>query len=109
MPAAEPLFVTPSGVEITGFRSAGDAALRWWEQLRQAYPEGGLWPLVMEADTPDYLAEAYTYATAAESLARAHTLDGAGLLATAWTHSSRVYFARAHFAVPPDSSVHSMS
>jgi hypothetical protein len=81
LPAAEPLFVTPSGVEITGFRSAGDAALRRWERLRQAYPECGLWPLVMEADTPDYLAEPYAYATVAESLARAHTLDGAEVLA----------------------------
>jgi hypothetical protein len=78
---ASTLFVTPSGAEITGFPSAGEDALRWWERLRQEHPESGLWPLLMEADTAEYLASSYTYTTVAESLAQAHTLDGAGLLA----------------------------
>ncbi|MEU4221461.1 DUF4253 domain-containing protein [Actinoplanes sp. NPDC026623] len=80
-PAAEPLFVTPSGAEIAGFPSEGDAALRWWERLRRTYPASGLWPLLVEAGTPEYLADSYTDATVAESLAEAYRLDGAALLA----------------------------
>jgi hypothetical protein len=81
VPATEPLFGTPTGAEVIGFQSAGDEALRWSERLREAYAESGLWPLLMEADTPEYLANSYTYATVAESLAQAHALDGAELLA----------------------------
>lgn len=81
MPPTSPWFVTPSGAEVTGFPAAGDEALRWWRQLRRAYPQTGLWPLLMESDTPEYLADTYTYATVAESLAQARALDGAVLLA----------------------------
>jgi len=94
MPVTEPLLVTPSGAEITGFRSEGDAALRWWERLRQAHPESGLWPLLMEADTPEYLVDSYPHATVAESLAQAHTLNGAELLAEDGERELRGY--------PPD-------
>jgi len=81
MPPPSPWFVTPSGVEITGFQASGDEALHWWRHLRHAYPQSGLWPLLMETDTPEYLADSYTHATVAESLAEAHTLDGAVLMA----------------------------
>ncbi|SNT06614.1 hypothetical protein SAMN06264365_13632 [Actinoplanes regularis] len=81
MPATEPLSVTPSGAEVVAFRSEGDAALQWRERLRRTYPASGLWPLLMETDAPEYLADPYTHATAAEPLAAAYTLDGAVILA----------------------------
>ncbi|GAA1634449.1 hypothetical protein J3R03_000586 [Actinoplanes couchii] len=81
LPATETLCVTPGGVEIAGFRSQGDEALRWWERLRQAYPESGLWPLILETDTPGLIAETDPYDTLADALAAAETLDGAALLA----------------------------
>ena len=82
-PPAHPLLTTPSGAAVTGFTAVGDEALTWWKRLRQAYPETGLWPLLMEYDTPEYLADSYRESTVAESLARAHTLDGAAVLAEA--------------------------
>jgi hypothetical protein len=83
VPATESLFVTPSGAEIVGFASEGDEALDWCARLRAEHPATGLWPLVMETDSPEYLADSYTYATPAESLAEAVTLDGAALFAEA--------------------------
>ncbi|BCJ47166.1 hypothetical protein GCM10010168_72450 [Actinoplanes ianthinogenes] len=80
LPPTVPLFTTPSGVEVVGFPAAGDDALRWWERLRAEYPASGLWPLLMEEDTPEYLADSYTYATVDESLAQAYALDGSKLL-----------------------------
>jgi hypothetical protein len=83
MPPARPLFVTPSGAEVAGFQAEGDEAMRWWERLRSAHPETGLWPLLMDADTPESLSEAYADATMSWSAADADALDGAAILA-AW-------------------------
>lgn len=81
MPPAEPLFVTPSGAEVTGFSAEGDVALQWWQRLRPAHPESGLWPLLMDADTPEHLTDSYAGATKVWSRADAEALDGAAILA----------------------------
>ncbi|MBB4741565.1 hypothetical protein BJY16_005024 [Actinoplanes octamycinicus] len=81
LPPTVTLFTTPGGVEVAGFPAAGDEALRWWERLRAAYPASGRWPLLIEDDTPEYLEDSFTYASVAESLEQARTLDGAALLA----------------------------
>ncbi|GIE77064.1 hypothetical protein Aph02nite_30140 [Actinoplanes philippinensis] len=81
MPATERLAVTPSGAEVTGFTVGSDTALDWWHRLRAAYPETGLWPLLIDDDAPGYLEDPYTHATVEESLTQAYALDGAAILA----------------------------
>ncbi|MEU4155338.1 DUF4253 domain-containing protein [Actinoplanes sp. NPDC026670] len=89
MPPVERVVVTPSGAEIVGFQADSDTALTWWRRLREIYPETRLWPLLMDSDAGEYLEDPYTYATVEESLARAHTLDGAALLAGSGERSLR--------------------
>jgi uncharacterized protein DUF4253 len=79
-PPTQLLFVTPSGVEVVGFRAEGDAALQWWERLRLAHPQSGLWPLLMDDETPEQLTESYTDSTRIWSPADARALDGAAVL-----------------------------
>ncbi|MDI6103639.1 DUF4253 domain-containing protein [Actinoplanes sp. NEAU-A12] len=80
-PPTQPLFVTPTGAEVIGFQAEGDEALRWWEQLRLAHPESGLWPLLMDADAPEQLTESYPSNGQVWSAADAQALNGAALLA----------------------------
>ena len=80
-PPTRPLFVTPSGIEVVGFPAEGEAALRWWERLRLAHPESGLWPLRMDDETPEYLTESFTRSRKVWSPADARALDGAAVLA----------------------------
>ncbi|WP_433788435.1 DUF4253 domain-containing protein [Actinoplanes sp. CA-252034] len=83
MPPTERLAVTLSGAQVTGFAADSDTALDWWRRLRSAYPETGLWPLLMDGDAPEYLQDPCTHVTVEESLAQAYALDGAAVLAGA--------------------------
>ncbi|MEV4276011.1 DUF4253 domain-containing protein [Actinoplanes xinjiangensis] len=91
LPPLEPLVVTPSGAQITGFPADSDTGPDWWRRLRDAYPRSGLWPLLMDDDAFECLEDPYTYATVEESLAQAYTLDGAALLAEFGDRSLRDY------------------
>jgi hypothetical protein len=91
MPPAEPLIVTLSGAEIIGFPADSDTALTWWHRLRDAHPESGLWPLLLDDDALESLADPYTHETVDESLTQAYTLDGATLLAEFGESSLRRY------------------
>ncbi|MEC3981239.1 DUF4253 domain-containing protein [Amycolatopsis sp. H20-H5] len=52
VPAARPVLDTPGSGTILGFPAAGAQAVAWWRRLRDAHPETGLWPLLIDEDTP---------------------------------------------------------
>ncbi|MEV4757409.1 DUF4253 domain-containing protein [Micromonospora sp. NPDC049559] len=81
LPPRHELSRTPAGRPVFAFRAAGKAATNWWQRLRAAHPETGLWPVLMDDDTPEYLAEAREHPNPSYLLHRAGTLDGAATLA----------------------------
>src|SRR3954467_13636149 len=52
VPAARPLLDTPGSGRVLGFPARGGEAVAWWRRLKDAHPETGLWPLLIDEDTP---------------------------------------------------------
>nr|WP_221381479.1 DUF4253 domain-containing protein [Actinoplanes polyasparticus] len=91
LPPHGPLLTTPTGAQVLAFTTPGDHALDWWQRLRDVHPTTGCWPLLLDADAPEYFADGYEYESPADAQARFETLDGAALLAERWAGSLRVY------------------
>ncbi|WP_426502470.1 DUF4253 domain-containing protein [Dactylosporangium sp. McL0621] len=50
------LMTTPGGVPVHGFAVPAAQARSWWRRLRPRHATTGLWPLLMDPDTPAELA-----------------------------------------------------
>lgn len=88
LPPVHPVITTPSGTTVDGFIAAGQEALDWSRRLRHHHLTTGWWPVLIDDDTPAYLANAYKHAAAPET---DHTIDGEALLATRGEHRLQVY------------------
>ena len=91
LPALHELMKAPDGRPVRGFTTSGDEAVVWWQRLRDAHPETGLWPVLMDDEAPEYLVDAYSYEDLAASQARVATLDGAALLAGSHAANLKIY------------------
>ncbi|NEA24603.1 DUF4253 domain-containing protein [Actinomadura bangladeshensis] len=88
LPPLHPVLTTPSRLQVRGFTAMGEDALAWSERLREAHPATGHWPILMDADTPECLADSEPHPKALE---RAAELDGKALLAAYGEQKLAVY------------------
>ncbi|MCY1138899.1 DUF4253 domain-containing protein [Actinoplanes sp. Pm04-4] len=91
LPPHTPLLTTATGAQVLAFEAPAAQALTWWRRLRDAHPTTGYWPVLLDADAPEYFADAYEYESPADAHARLKTLDGATLLADRWAAKLAIY------------------